>query len=280
MNKRLINLVGKKYGRLTVKSFSHMEGKRSYWKCECECGNHKTTAGGNLKSGGTRSCGCIKKGMVSNSGFVDLTGEKFNRLTVISFYGRIKKHKYWNCECECGTLTRVEGGGLKSGNTKSCGCLNKEVTLARCTIHGQYLGGKVTREIRCWQHIKDRCYNPNNNAYKNYGGRGIKICERWLESFDNFLEDLGRCPKGMSIERIDNNGNYEPGNVKWGTVKEQANNKRNNISITYNGETKNLAGWAIRLGISRFVLSNRLKKWNNDVERAFNTPVKTYIRKK
>lgn len=140
------------------------------------------------------------------------------------------------------------------------------------TTHGERANGIRTKEVACWQSMKGRCYNPNDKSYENYGKRGIVVCDRWLDSFENFLEDMGRCPNGMSLDRIDNNGNYEPGNVKWRTFKEQNNNTRGNKLIVYNGETKTIAEWADYLGIKSSTLYERLKRW--DIERSFTTPVK------
>ena len=161
----------------------------------------------------------------------DLKGQKFNRWTVIckssktnSFYNVL-----WVCRCECGIVRDVLSGNLVRGLSKSCGCLNRE-------NHSKHNLSK-TAEYKTWLGIKSRCLNPKNEAYNNYGGRGIKICDRWLNSFENFYADMGLKPsEEYSIDRIDNNGHYEPGNCKWNTFEEQQNNKRTNVYHVYNNQ--------------------------------------------
>lgn len=156
---------------------------------------------------------------------VNIVGFKFNKLTVTSF-SHIDKRAYWNCICECGNEKIVRGAHLKSGYTKSCGCLMKNINIK----HGLY----NTPENKCWRGIKERCFNSKNPAFKNYGGRGITMCEKWVNSFEEFLKDMGKRPSSKySIDRINNNGNYEPSNCKWSTVLEQNNNKRNNKAKKY-----------------------------------------------
>ena len=201
---------------------------------------------------------------------VDLTGKVFERLTVKEFVGKNKSREaLWLCECVCGNTVIVRGSKLRDGQNKSCGCLRKECH----TTHSHSHRGKQTKTYRIWIAMKTRCTNPNVPCYKNYGGRGITICEEWKNDYLKFLEDMGECPENCSIERIDNNKGYSPENCKWATVEEQSTNKRTTRIITYNGKTQCLKDWSIELNISYSVLSRRINGLRWSIERAFTTPI-------
>ncbi len=162
----------------------------------------------------------------------DMTGERYGRLICVTPTKSTQSGMYWECKCDCGKITEVLRGNLLKGTTQSCGCLWSESRIAngyKRIKHGRTSrinGKKINRNgtYSTWEAMIGRCTNPNSDWYHRYGGRGIKVCERWLK-FENFLSDMGERPKGKTIDRIDNDGNYELCNCKWSTPKEQANNK-------------------------------------------------------
>ncbi len=195
--------------------------------------------------------------------FIDRTGEKFGQLTVVSF-DRMFHGSYWNCLCSCGETKSIAASSLTHGITKSCGCSKGERISKKLTKHGE--GGKSV-EYSTWRGIKARCLNPNATGYERWGGRGITVCSKWRDSFENFLSDMGRKPsKNHTIERVDNDGNYEPSNCVWATRKEQALNRRSNLVV--NGKRTTLAECANRIGISVAGLWNRIYTLGWDLQRA------------
>jgi hypothetical protein len=157
------------------------------------------------------------------SELIDLTGERFGKLIVVARSGRSSKPVRWRCRCDCGEPLVVIGASLKSGRTKSCGCFKAD----RIT-HGASRRNSTSPEYQCWTNIKQRCLNPNNDRYEDWGGRGIRICERWANSFENFFADVGPRPSpAHSLDRKNNDGRYEPGNCRWATKSEQQLNQRN-----------------------------------------------------
>lgn len=195
----------------------------------------------------------------------DLTGRTYGRLVILGDSGERKHSKrLWTCKCTCGTIRLVPTQALKSGNTTSCGCYRIE----RITKHGM----SYSRVYRIWDGMLQRCTNSNHTEYANYGGRGISVCDSWKD-FMVFLADMGESPEGLSLDRIDVNGNYEPSNCKWSTSVEQANNKRTNKILEYNGEKLTLSQWAKKLSINYSTLSNRISTgWT--IEKALTTKVR------
>lgn len=162
--------------------------------------------------------------------FRDLTGERFGRLVVIGRAEKVGNHRLWRCLCDCGQISSHVGSNLKKGSTNSCGCFRREFAsqqaVKRFTKHGNAVRGKQSPEHRAWVDMRHRCENENLEAYRDYGGRGISVCARW-KTFDLFLADMGKRPSAKhSIDRIDVNGNYEPGNCRWATKSVQSHNKR------------------------------------------------------
>lgn len=206
--------------------------------------------------------------------FKDLTGQVFNRFTVIS-----RGQDYapgivrWNCRCECGTEKLIHGAALRSGNTKSCGCFKS------FGIHGHARRNGRTKVYKAWNSMVSRCQNKNHASWKYYGGRGITVCERWLHSFENFFTDMGEPPtQKHSIDRIDNDGNYCINNCRWTIPKFQSRNTRRNRLIKFRGKTKCLVEWSEETGLTFSQLWGRLNLgWS--IDKVFTQPVRAHHRK-
>lgn len=203
----------------------------------------------------------------------DLTGRVFGRLTVMKVAGKERRAIKWECLCSCGNVKHVLSANLLAGLIKSCGCLRKEVTSKRRKfklIKSESPLSK-TPEYKCWAGIIARCERQYNTAFKKYGAKGITVCKRWREDFQNFLLDMGRKPSPMhSIDRIDGKKGYYKSNCRWATPIEQMINRSCMAKITWNGETKTRYEWAKDLGITSYVLKQRLDKWPIDL--AMTTP--------
>ena len=212
--------------------------------------------------------------------FIDLTGQKFGRLTVIKRAENYtppcgKTQVQWYCKCECGNFCTVSGTHLKTQKVFSCGCYQKEKAKETATHKFTSHGASKESIYKTWINIKSRCFNTHSERYKDHGGRGITMCDRWRNSFEAFYEDVSKLPnygkEGYSINRIDNDGNYEPNNVEWADDITQANNKRNNRLITFNGKTQTATEWARETGIKRTTITMRLDKYGWSIEKALTT---------
>lgn len=205
--------------------------------------------------------------------FIDLTGLQFGRLTVlnrdgVSSCGGVK----WRCRCSCGIEKTINGAGIKTGLVVSCGCYHRETTAQRLRIHGHLVNEKHSPEYMTWRAMLRRCKDENFTDYAIYGGRGIAVCDRWLE-FTNFLADMGRRPDGSSLDRIDSDAGYSPDNCRWATAKEQARNMRSNRMMTLDGVTKCVVEWSEELGIGQNTIRGRLFAGWSD-EKTLRTPVR------
>jgi lambda repressor-like predicted transcriptional regulator len=196
---------------------------------------------------------------------LDITGMKFNRLTAMKntwVFDRDGRYK-WVFLCDCGSIYEASGSQVKNGNVKSCGCLVKE--LSKCGDKSRVHGMSRTPTYKCWKGLRARCLNKKHPYYKNYGGRGITVCDRW-SSFELFFEDMGLKPsEAHSLDRIDNSAGYSKENCRWATAIVQGNNKRNNNILTYNGESLSVAQWSKKTGLEEDTIRARLKRgWSHE----------------
>ena len=275
-----MDLTGQRYGRLTVveQAKTHVTpgGRNVYmWRCVCDCGKESIVPTSALRSGDTKSCGCLQRERAHEASFIDISGNRYGRLVAIN---PIRKNNgiYWVCKCDCGNTTEVLPQHLNRGLIRSCGCLRKDVSSKKNKKHGM----SKTRIYKEWKGIKERCLNKNNHAYKNYGGRGITICDEWLgengfEYFCDWAMQNGY-QDNLTIERKDVNGNYCPENCCWIPLGEQALNTRNNVYLEYNGESKPISQWAKEYGINYQVFHNRVRNLGWSMERALHEPVHQY----
>lgn len=212
----------------------------------------------------------------------DIIGKRFGRLFVISVNRKEQKYNskgikdgykyYYLCKCDCGNTVEVDRNSLRFNKTKSCGCIKSEKSRLRKTTHGL----SKTKLYRTYNGMKNRCYRENLKEYCNYGGRGIKVCNEWLNDFNAFYiwAMNNGYSEGLSIDRIDVNGNYEPNNCRWITMTKQASNKRNNHLLTYQGKTKTIADWARETGIASPTIRKRINDYGWTVEKALSKVIK------
>lgn len=277
------DLTGELFGMWIVVEFAGTSTTRmAYWKCRCQCGTERTVQQCSLRTGGSVCCGCNKVELwkkrpprvqnaekatiqpyvegTSRPPKTDLTGREFGMWTVVAFAGASAGYKsHWQCKCECGTERTVGQANLLRGGSTNCGCDKMEKLRQRATKHS--LSG--TAEYHPWHTMIQRCHNPDATGYPSYGAKGITVCQRWRDSVAAFIADMGSRPSSKhTIDRYpDKNGNYEPGNCRWATRKEQNNNKENNRPMEeYKGEYKTLSGWAEHTGVPYDLLYGRVAK--------------------
>jgi len=275
--KRMVVTLGEQFGRLTVTSDEGVVAGKTSAKCLCSCGNTVTVPLTRLRSGRTTSCGCYQKECASTLHRKTLdVGSRFGRLVVVKDLGGVFGTTRAECICDCGHKVVVTAKHLRSGVTTSCGCYGKEMAIASRRKHGL----SRSPEYDTWCHMKRRCLIPKDKNYYNYGGRGISVYPEWVSSFSAFLSSVGNRPSEFhSLDRIDVNGNYEPGNVRWATVDVQANNKRNNVNVTSNGITRTITEWCRELHLNANVVRYRITCGLTPYEAVFLGYPRTKVRR-
>lgn len=260
---QLKDLTNQEFGDLTVierlpNQYTKSGNQKTMWKCQCSCGKIISVCSCSLLNNSTKSCGHNKQ--------KDITNQKFGKLTAKYICGQDKwKRNIWLCECECGNTTEVMIGNLTSLTVQSCGCNHDG--------HPTHKQSK-TRLYNIWQKMKNRCYDSNTQAYKDYGGRGINVCDEWKNSFVSFQKWAlsNGYQDNLTIERKNNNGNYCPQNCMWANRTQQGNNKRNNIILTWNNKSQTISQWANELNISASALRARKHRGWDDVK-TLTTPI-------
>lgn len=213
--------LGERFGRLVVIAPGGFSGR---WLCRCDCGSQVTVVASRLRDGEVKSCGCLRRETLASGGPAPTSaGDRYGRLVVLAEAGRNhRRERVYLCRCDCGNELEVVGASLRRGATRSCGCLARDQLTERLPQrrHG-HARGKPSPTYVSWQSMVGRCTRPTNRSWARYGGRGITVCERWRR-FENFLADMGERPEGTTLDRLDPDGNYEPGNCRWATDGIQA----------------------------------------------------------
>jgi hypothetical protein len=271
MQAQCIDLTGKKFNKLTViakgNGYYTKGGQyKTTWICRCDCGNVKEIASEKIRKGHTQSCGCVRKQKIANVNFDDITGMKFDRLTVIRFLQPEEREDYrrqWLCKCECGNEVQVNSNKLRSGHTRSCGCLMVDF-IANLNKKYKYTSKRL---YSVYKGMLSRCYDKTQREYHNYGKRGIVVCQEWLDNFDNFAEwaykngykeDAKHLECTLDRQNVDKG--YSPDNCRWVSNQVQQNNRRDCIYAEYNGEVHTCMEWSKILGMTYQKVHYHLKR--------------------
>ena len=275
------DLSGKRFGNLIV--IEKSDGRKtsggaykSFWKCICDCGNETEVDAGKLRTGHTKSCGCLKKKGHCQE---NITGHRFGRLTVIRYIEpteRTVRGYSWWCRCDCGNEIKANLDKLKKGLQQSCGCLKEEMKPRIGEISRKYKYSNK-RLYSVFKAMHNRCEDPNGREWENYGGRGIVVCPEWCgeEGYDNFAEWAfsdgydAKAERGkLTLDRKDCNGNYTPENCRWIPNERQQNNKRTNVMLEYNGETHSMKDWSRILNVPYTFLTYHCRKKHETLSQA------------
>ncbi len=208
--------------------------------------------------------------------FINLKGTRFGNVVAIDISHRQKGSVYWNCQCDCGNKIKVAGGTLRYRGNISCGCNKGKKISEKLSTHKESYGEGQTPEYRAWNSMKRRCYNPKAHAFHRYGGKGVSVCDKWLNSYENFLEDMGRRPSELhSLDRINGDRDYSKENCRWADKKEQARNTYRSINVIIEGESMRFADACEKYSIKGKIVRMRLSLgW--ELEKAFKAPVGTW----
>jgi hypothetical protein len=267
MKNKELDISGQKFNKLTALYFSHKnKHNQPCWLFKCDCGIEKILGKAKVTGGTTKSCGCLKNEE-------EISGKKFNKLTAISFAKNSKNNSYWLFICDCGKEKVIKKASVAAGLTKSCGCILRKTSSDHCKKKFTTHGLSSERTFIVWMGMKNRCGNKSNPNYHRYGGRGIKVCDRWLERFENFIEDMGIKPMNRSLDRIDNNKGYSKENCRWATIEQQAHNKNTTPILEYKGVRKTVHEWSKKVGIPSVVIMERINRYKWSVESALTTKI-------
>lgn len=269
MGRKSLVSVDQRFGRLTVLKKIAVK----MWECRCDCGKVKTICSSPLLKGNTQSCGCLRDELIVQK-HVNLTGQRYGRLVVVQEIERVRPRvRRFECLCDCGNTSYVRLGNLRSGITTSCGCWSLEYRRGIAACDQATHGLSKHALYPTWRNMMRRCYNTKDRSYKNYGGRGIKVCERW-HRVENFIADMCARPHPDStVERKDNDGNYSPENCYWATRLQQNRNRRNTKMIELNGETRSLGEWCEAYKMDYHVVRDRIYRYQWPLEKALITPL-------
>lgn len=258
--------IGKKFGRFTVICDVSQVGETTMWKLLCECGAVVIANAHSVKRGESRSCGCYQRDFQRQlKRHKHVAGEKYNRLTFLAPKEEgCSDSTKWLMRCDCGVEKYMVASRVARGSTKSCGCLVREMAAAKGRTHGMH--GTLTHNS--WEKIRARCYNKKNNRYTETGGRGIVMCDRWRDSFENFYADMGERPAGKQIFRKDINGNYTPENCVWRLPSEAMRNNRRSKIVEINEKSYNVKDAEKLLGIYRSSINQRSRDFNENYQQA------------